>query len=87
MNRAQRKQMSKKLGILQFQQKLSRAKKFELMSQNIHYGKIKEQEMAEKTRVSIQKQEEEKQSSIISHNTEQISKNKNMPITDIFNNI
>lgn len=44
MNRRERRMTSKRLGILQYQQKLPRKQKFELMRENIASGKISHEE-------------------------------------------
>ena len=52
MNRNERRKMSKKLGIMSFQQKLPRNKKFELIRENIIAGKQRQIEMKEENRIS-----------------------------------
>jgi len=50
MNRRDRRKMSKKLGILQYQKNLPRDKKFNLIRENILAGKKREVEMKEEVR-------------------------------------
>lgn len=82
MNRKERRRTSHKLGIQQFQQKLSRNKKFELMRGNITAGKQKQKEYKEYLRQQDNKYIEEKESQIIYHMAEDIAKQKNIPIIE-----
>jgi len=82
MNRKQRRETSKRLGILQFQQKLSISKKFELMRLNIIAGKQREAEVKEEVRQEINVQLEKKESDVIYSIAEFIAKQKNIPIID-----
>ena len=50
MNRRDRRKMSKKLGILQYQKNLPRDKKFNLIRENILAGKKREVEIKEEVR-------------------------------------
>ena len=74
--------MSRKLGIMQFQQKLPRAKKLEIMRENVISGKKREQEVAEETRISLEKQEQEKRSRAVSSLAEFVSKLKGISIVE-----
>ena len=82
MNRKQKRETSHKLGILQYQQKLTRSQKFNLMRENILAGKKTEQEVKENVRQQINIQIEEKESNIINHLAEDISKMKKIPFID-----
>jgi len=82
MNNTERRRMSKRLGIMQFQQKLPRAKKFEIMYQNIIAGKKKEQEWAEEIRRMQNLSEEERTSEAIQVLAEQIAQQKKIPVLD-----
>jgi len=82
MNRKERRNMSKKLGIMQFQQKLPRDKRFNLMYENIVEGKKMQKEYAEEIRKQIDTQIEDKTSEIITHFAEDIAKRKKIPIID-----
>jgi hypothetical protein len=74
--------MSKKLGILDYQSRLSRDKKMNLLRENILSGKQAEKEMKEYVRQQINSQEDEKESIIIAHLAEFISKTKNISADD-----
>lgn len=82
MNRKDKRKMSKNLGIMSYQQKLPRNKKFELMRQNIIEGKKKQLEVKEEVRQQINKILEEKESQIIYHLAEDIAKKKQIPVID-----
>lgn len=82
MNRKERRRMSKKLGILEYQRKLPRNKKLNLIRENILSGKQAEKEMKEYVRQQINNQEDEKESLVIFHLAEFISKSKNITADD-----
>ena len=82
MNRRDKRHMSKRLGIMQFQMKLPRNKKFELMRENILAGKKREEEVKEEIKQQTNKFIEEKEVQIISHIAEDLAKLKNISITD-----
>lgn len=82
MNRRQRRQMSKNLGIMAYQQKLPRAQKFELIRQNIEEGKKMHEEFVEKNRVAVNSQIEQVDSEAVFHLAENISKRKSIPVMD-----
>jgi hypothetical protein len=82
MNRSERRKMSKKLGIMQYQQKLPIGKRFNLMHENIIEGKKREKEVAEEIRKSINTQIEEKESQILDHLAEEIAYRKKIPLID-----
>jgi CRISPR/Cas system-associated protein Csm6 len=82
MNRREKRLTSKRLGILQYQQKLPRNKKFELIRENIIAGKKRENEVAEEIRQQTNAYIEEKESQTILHLAEDIAKRKKIPIID-----
>ena len=82
MNRKEKRAASKRLGIMQFQQKLSRKQKFNLMYENVIAGKKAEKEFEENVRQQINSQIEEKESQIILSFAENIAKRKNIPVID-----
>lgn len=82
MNRKERRSMSKKLGILQYQQTLPLNKKFTLIRENILAGKQKEQEFKERINNDISNQLDQKQSDIIYHLAETMAKEKNISLID-----
>lgn len=51
MNRRQRKQMEKSLGLTKLKSKMTRKEKFEMIHQNVQEGKRKQEEMKENVRV------------------------------------
>jgi hypothetical protein len=82
MNRKERRLTSKRLGILQYQQKLPLAKKLNLMYENIIIGKQMEKENAEAVRQSVNSQMEEIESRAVYHLAEDIAKVKKIPVLD-----
>ena len=84
MNRKERRQMSKRLGILQYQRQLPRNKKFELMRENIISGKKMHNEFVEKSRI-MQDQYSDEVDSIKLYNTaSDIAAKEGMPLIDAF---
>lgn len=82
MNRKERRLTSKRLGILQYQQKLPLKKRLELMHENIISGKQMERDNTEKIRQSLNEQMEEKESQAVYHLAESIAKTKKIPVLD-----
>lgn len=82
MNRKQRRETSRHLGIMQYQSKLPLDKKLNLMRENIIAGKRMEAETAEEVRRSIEEQLGEKESLAIYSLAEHIAKNKGIPMID-----
>jgi hypothetical protein len=82
MNRKDRRRTSHKLGIQQYQQKLPLKKRLELLHENILYGKQMEKENAEKTKLDIAAQMEEKESQTVYHLAEDLAKIKKIPVID-----
>jgi hypothetical protein len=82
MNRREKRLTSKRLGILQYQQKLPRNKKFELIRENIIASKKREVEVAEEVRQKTNAYVEEKESQIILHLAEDIAKREKIPLID-----
>lgn len=82
MNHTERRRMSKKLGIHQYQQKLPRNKKFELLRENIIAGNKLEKENAEAIRVDIQSQMEQIESQKVYSLAEVIAKRKGIAVLD-----
>jgi hypothetical protein len=83
MNRKQKRQMAKNLGILDYQAKLPRNKKFELIRQNIIEGKKRQLEVKEEVRQQENKFIEEKESQIVYHIAEDLAKKRNVQISDV----
>lgn len=82
MNRRDRRNASKRLGIMEYQRKLPRNKRFELMRENIISGKQQDQEFKERVKQQISEQEEEKESQIVYNLAEKIAKYKKIPVID-----
>ena len=82
MNRKERRQLSKNLGIMEYQQKLPRNKKFELMRENIISGKQTHKEFIEKNRVTLNEQAEQSESQIVFNMAEDIAKRKKIAVID-----
>ena len=82
MNRRERRQMSKNLGIMEYQRKLPRNKKFELIRENIIAGKQIHQEFVEKSRIAINEQSEQTESQVVYNMAEDIAKRKKIPVID-----
>jgi len=82
MNRRERRLTSKRLGIMQYQQKLPLKKRLNLMHENIIAGKQMERENAEAVRQSINSQMEEKESQVVYALAEGIAKRKSIPVMD-----
>jgi hypothetical protein len=82
MNNRDRRKMSHKLGIMQFQQKLPRHKKWEIIRENIISGKKREQEVAEEVRRQQSLSEEERESEAIELLSNQIAQQEKIPLID-----
>lgn len=82
MNRKDRRRVSHKLGIQQYQQKLPLKKRLELLHENVIIGKQMERENAEKTKVDITAQLEEKESQAVYHLAESIATTKKIAVID-----
>jgi hypothetical protein len=82
MNRKDRRRTAKRLGIMQYQQKLPLKKRLELMHENVIIGKQMEKENAEKTRLDIAAQLEEKESQSVYHLAEGIASTKKIAVID-----
>jgi hypothetical protein len=80
MNRKQRRQMSKNLGILEYQQKLPWKKKMNIVSDNIIAGKQAQMEFNEKVQQMIDEQTEKKQSEVVESLAQFIAKQKNISL-------
>jgi hypothetical protein len=85
MNRRERKQTEKKLGLNKFYKSLPRKEKFNLMAENIKAGKKKEEELKENVRIYTQEVEEDIESKEIFTLAESIAKQKKIPVIDAIN--
>jgi len=85
MNRAQRRQMSKKLGIMEYQNSLPRDKKYNLMRENILAGKQRELEVKEETRIKEEEQLAEKESKALESLAKIISQTKKISLVEAIN--
>lgn len=82
MNRRERRQVSKRLGILDYQRKLPREKRFELIAENIIAGKNTHKEFIENVRVQQNRTEEEVEAEAIQFLANQIAQSQKIPIVD-----
>jgi hypothetical protein len=82
MNRRDRRKVSKNLGILQYQQKLPRNKKFELIRENIIAGHKTEKEFKEDVQRRLNLTEDERDNENIQYLAEQIAKVEKIPVID-----
>ena len=76
MNRKERRQLSRRLGIMKYQQKLPRNKKFELIAENIIAGNQQHLEFCNEVERLQSLTQEERDSENIQILAEQISKNQ-----------
>lgn len=84
MNRKERRRMSKRLGIMQYQNKLTRQQKFNLIRENIITGKKMHQENVEKNITLQEELEDQEKYDKIYKKAVQIAKETNMPLIDAF---
>jgi hypothetical protein len=82
MNRKERRRTSKNLGIMEYQKKLSRKEKFDLMRENIISGKEQHKQYVDEVRRQQSMTKEEKESERINVLAEQIAKSKNISLID-----
>jgi hypothetical protein len=82
MNRRDRRKMSKKLGILQYQKNLPRDKKFNLIRENILIGKKREVEMKEEVRRQTNESLDETESKSIITIAQEIVEKEEVPLID-----
>ena len=82
MNRRERKQMEKNLGLKKHYAKMTREQRFEKMRDNQENGRRLEAEMKQKVAISLQSQEDEKESNSIANLAEGIAKAKQIPFID-----
>jgi len=82
MNRKERRKMSKNLGILQYQQKLPRKSKFELIRENIIAGHKQENEFKQEVQRKLNLTQDEIDNENIQYLAEQIAKLEKIPLID-----
>lgn len=85
MNRRERRLASKRLGILQYQQKLPFSKKAILIAENNVAGKQMHEQFVEECRIDVNAQLEEKESQVIYSMAEIIAAKKHIPVIDAMN--
>jgi hypothetical protein len=78
MNRRERKAMEKKLGLDKYKKGLSRAARFDMMSQNIEEGRKRQSQMADARKVQDTKTADEASSARISSIATDLMINKGM---------
>jgi hypothetical protein len=84
MNRKERRAMSKRLGIMAYQQKLPRDKKFNIIHENIISGKLMHEEFIEKSRIMQEKYADEVESIKLYNLASQIAHQEKIPLVDAF---
>lgn len=82
MNRKERRRMSKNLGIMQHQQKLTREEKFDLIRENIISGKEQHKQFMEEVKRRQSMSKEELDSEAIAALAEQIAQSQDIPLVD-----
>jgi hypothetical protein len=82
MNRKERRQTEKYLGLTKHYQKMSRKAKLELISERIKSGKEKEQETKQNREKNINEQDEIKLNTIISHLAEHIAQTEKISLVE-----
>lgn len=83
MNRKERRLTSKRLGIMGYQQKLPRNKKFELIRENIIAGKQQHREFIDEVQRQQALTQEERDSENIQLLAEQIARQKKIAVLDV----
>ena len=82
MNRKERRKLSHKLGIMQYQQKLPRDKKFNLIKENIISGKTLHEDFIRRSKMSQQELEDEAEYQRIYSAAAEISQKEQIPMID-----
>jgi len=82
MNRRERKHMEKQLSLDKFYKKMTREKKFEKMRENQENGRRMQTELKEKIKISLQEQDDQKESDVIANLAENIAQRKKIPVID-----
>lgn len=82
MNRSERRNLEKKLGVIKHLKTLSREEKFERMRNNQESGKKTHQEFVERSALSEMAQIEQKESDRIASEANNIAKTTGIPFID-----
>lgn len=82
MNRKQRRQKEKELGITKFRKGMTRKQKFELIRSNLNEGKKKEKEMEEIRRLQEQNGIDRQASIEIAQEARRIAQEEKIPYID-----
>lgn len=82
MNRRERRQTSKRLGIMKYQQKLPLHKKFQLMQENIIAGKKMHEEFVRKSKLTQEELSAEQEAQIIYNLAADIANKEHIPFTE-----
>ena len=82
MNRRERRLTSKRLGIMQYQQKLPRKRKFELMRENIEAGKIAHEEFLREVELQQNRSQDKIDSEAISFIANNLANQKKIALID-----
>ena len=84
MNRKDRRRTSKRLGIMEYQGKLSRDKKLELMRENIISGKKLHEDFVRKSKMTQEELDDEIKYQKIYNRASEIANEKHINFTDAF---
>jgi hypothetical protein len=82
MNRRERRQLEKNLGLIKQYKGLSRSAKFEMVAERIKLGKERQEETKEKIRIALEEQDSQKQSKQIETVADVIVKSQKIPLID-----
>ena len=82
MNRRERKQIEKKLGLTKYYKTMSREQKWEKLRNNIESGNQMHKETIQRNKQTQEELDEAKMNDIISHNAEKIAKDQKIPMID-----
>ena len=82
MNRRERRHMQKQLGLNKHYKTQTREQMFERWRDNLENGKRMEEEMKTNVEVSLQEQDDQKVSDIITSKAEYIAKIQKIPVID-----
>ena len=82
MNRKQRRQTAKRLGIMDYQRKLPIEKRFDLIRENIIVGSQIHEEFVRKTKLSQEELQAEQEAQIIYERASKIASNEKISFVD-----
>jgi hypothetical protein len=82
MNRKERRQVEKKLGLMKQYHGMSRSEKFDMIAERIKIGKERQTETTEKIKTALEEQENNRISKQIENNAEIIARAEGISITE-----